>query len=118
MAEISYRRHRFPPVIIQRAVWLVRAVAGEPLLPILLRRTELLPQAAVRPLVTDALAPAAGRGATGGDDPVALIQESLSVAHNTGALATRDLERVVVDTTVQPKPWQPPPPCGCSCWQY
>jgi len=33
----------------------------------------------------------------------ALIQESLSVAHKTGALATRDLERVVVDTTVQPK---------------
>jgi transposase, IS5 family len=34
---------------------------------------------------------------------VALVQESLSVAHKTGALATRDLERVVVDTTVQPK---------------
>jgi IS5 family transposase len=34
---------------------------------------------------------------------VALIQESLSVAHKTGALATKDLERVVVDTTVQPK---------------
>src|SRR6516165_8948080 len=34
---------------------------------------------------------------------VALIQESLSVAHKTGALATRGLERVVVDTTVQPK---------------
>jgi len=34
---------------------------------------------------------------------VALIQESLSVAHKTGALASRDLERVVVDTTVQPK---------------
>lgn len=33
----------------------------------------------------------------------ALIQESLSVAHRTGALATRDLERVAVDTTVQPK---------------
>jgi len=32
-----------------------------------------------------------------------LIQESLSVAHNTGALASRDLERAVVDTTVQPK---------------
>src|SRR5262249_30780987 len=32
-----------------------------------------------------------------------LIQESLSVAHKTGALATRDLERVVADTTVQPK---------------
>ena len=34
---------------------------------------------------------------------IALVQESLSVAHKTGALATRDLERVVVDTTVQPK---------------
>lgn len=32
-----------------------------------------------------------------------LIQESLSVAHKTGALATKDLERVAVDTTVQPK---------------
>jgi transposase, IS5 family len=34
---------------------------------------------------------------------VALLQESLSVAHKSGALASRDLERVVVDTTVQPK---------------
>src|SRR6266478_2965845 len=34
---------------------------------------------------------------------VALLQESLSVAHKTGALSTKDLERVVVDTTVQPK---------------
>ena len=33
----------------------------------------------------------------------ALIQESLSVAHKTGALAAKDLERVAVDTTVQPK---------------
>src|ERR1700682_5504185 len=33
----------------------------------------------------------------------ALIQESLSVAHKTGAIATKDLERVVIDTTVQPK---------------
>jgi IS5 family transposase len=32
-----------------------------------------------------------------------MIQESLSVAHKTGCLATRDLERVVVDTTMQPK---------------
>jgi transposase, IS5 family len=32
-----------------------------------------------------------------------LIQEGLSVAHQTGALASRDLEQVVVDTTVQPK---------------
>src|SRR5262249_34537044 len=34
---------------------------------------------------------------------VALVQESLAGAHKTGALATPDLERVVVDTTVQPK---------------
>jgi hypothetical protein len=54
-----------------------------PLLPILLRRAELLPQAAVRPFVTDALAPAAGRGAAGGVDP-----GELSVAHKTGALST------------------------------
>jgi IS5 family transposase len=33
----------------------------------------------------------------------ALLQESLSVAHKTGALESKDLERVVVDTTVQPK---------------
>jgi transposase, IS5 family len=33
----------------------------------------------------------------------ALLQESLAVAHKTGALAPRDLERVAVDTTVQPK---------------
>ena len=31
------------------------------------------------------------------------VERSLSVAHKTRALATRDLERVVVDTTVQPK---------------
>ncbi len=39
----------------------------------------------------------------GEDELAALVQESLAVAHKTGALATRDLERVVVDTTVQPK---------------
>lgn len=39
----------------------------------------------------------------GEDRLAALIQESLSVAHKSGALATKDLERVVVDTTVQPK---------------
>src|SRR5215472_7188432 len=47
----------------------VRALAGEPVLPILLWRAELLPQTAVPPLVTDALAPAARRGAAGGADP-------------------------------------------------
>src|ERR1700730_17632489 len=33
----------------------------------------------------------------------ALLQESLSVAHRTGAIETKDLERVIVDTTVQEK---------------
>ena len=32
-----------------------------------------------------------------------LLQESLRVAHSSGALQTKDLERVMVDTTVQPK---------------
>ncbi len=39
----------------------------------------------------------------GEEQLLALIQESLSVAHKTGALGPKDLERVVVDTTVQPK---------------
>jgi transposase, IS5 family len=39
----------------------------------------------------------------GEEQLVALLQESLSVAHKTGALKTRDLQRVAVDTTVQPK---------------
>ena len=39
----------------------------------------------------------------GEEQLTALVQESLSVAHETGALETKDLERVVVDTTVQPK---------------
>ena len=34
---------------------------------------------------------------------VALLQESLAVAHKTGAVESKDLERVAVDTTVQPK---------------
>ena len=39
----------------------------------------------------------------GEEQLTALLQESLSVAHKTGALATKGLERVAVDTTVQPK---------------
>lgn len=39
----------------------------------------------------------------GEEQLAALLQESLSVAHRSGALATKDLERVVVDTTVQSK---------------
>ena len=39
-----------------------------------------------------------------GEDKIAvLLQESLSVAVKTGAMAPRDTRRVIVDTTVQPK---------------
>ena len=38
-----------------------------------------------------------------GDRLDILLQESLRIAHDTGALKTRDLARVTVDTTVQPK---------------
>jgi transposase, IS5 family len=37
-----------------------------------------------------------------GDKLELLLAESLKVAHETGALRTRDLKRVTVDTTVQP----------------
>src|SRR5262249_17692408 len=39
----------------------------------------------------------------GEEQIVALLQESLSVAHRTGAIDTKDLERVAIDTTVQEK---------------
>jgi IS5 family transposase len=39
----------------------------------------------------------------GEEQLIALIQESPAVAHKTGALATKDLERVAVYRTVQPK---------------
>jgi transposase-like protein DUF772 len=39
----------------------------------------------------------------GEEQIAALLQESLSVAHRTGAIETKDLQRVVVDTTVQEK---------------
>ena len=38
-----------------------------------------------------------------GDKLEILLAESLRVAHDSGALRTRDLKRVTVDTTVQPK---------------
>jgi len=39
----------------------------------------------------------------GEEQIAALLQESLSVAHRSGAIETKDLQRVVVDTTVQEK---------------
>ena len=38
-----------------------------------------------------------------GDKLELLLAESLRVAHGTGALRSKDLQRVTVDTTVQPK---------------
>jgi IS5 family transposase len=43
------------------------------------------------------------RHRVGEDFCIALLQESLSTAHKLGALETKNLERVVVDTTVQEK---------------
>jgi IS5 family transposase len=39
----------------------------------------------------------------GADELAALVQESLAAAHRGGALKAKDLERITVDTTVQPK---------------
>src|SRR6267143_611563 len=39
----------------------------------------------------------------GEEQIAALLQESLSVAHRSGAIQTKDLERVAIDTTVQEK---------------
>lgn len=39
----------------------------------------------------------------GADDLAGLVQESLAAAHRGGALRPKDLERITVDTTVQPK---------------
>jgi IS5 family transposase len=39
----------------------------------------------------------------GADEIAALVQESLATAHRGGALRPTDLERITVDTTVQPK---------------
>lgn len=39
----------------------------------------------------------------GADEIAALVQESLAAAHRGGALRPKDLERITVDTTVQPK---------------
>jgi hypothetical protein len=63
----------------------VRAGWRTPLLPILLRRAELLPPA---------VSLTHWRQRLGKEQLVALIQESLSVAHKTGAVASHDLERV------------------------
>jgi IS5 family transposase len=76
----------------------VRPVGGEPVFSVLLRRSGVPPRGAVRSLVANALATATGRGAD-----CRAAAGGLSVAHRTGAIERKDLERVVVDTTVQEK---------------
>jgi transposase, IS5 family len=46
-----------------------------------------------------------------GDKLELLLAESLRVAHASGALRSKDLKRVTVDTTVQPKNISFPPSC-------
>ena len=93
MAGLAILKHTLQPV--RRGA--VRALGGEPLFPVFLRRGVLPARAAVRPLVDDALAPAHGRGAARGaaaGEPVGCGQDR--------AMKPAD-SRVIVDTTVQPK---------------
>jgi transposase, IS5 family len=70
-------------------------MGGEPVLPILLWRGGVPPRGALRSFVVDP------RQRLGEEHITALLQEGLSVAHRTGAIEIKDLERVAVDTTVQ-----------------
>ena len=76
----------------------MRPVGGEPVFSVLLRRSGVSPRGAVRSLVVNALATATGRGA----DCRAAAGEPFGGASD-GAIESKDLERVVVDTTVQEK---------------
>ena len=76
----------------------VRALDREPVLPAVLRRGVLPAQDAVRPLVADALAPKDGRGEARRADPGEPCDRD---ANRRGK--TLGLQRVIVDTTVQPK---------------
>jgi transposase, IS5 family len=49
-----------------------------------------------------------------GDKLELLLAESLRVAHESGALRAKDLERVTVHTTVQPKAITFPMPSSCT----
>ena len=68
-----------------------------PLLPALHRRGVFSARLSARALRPQPLEEAARQQAR------LLLAESLRVAHATGALRTRDIKRVTVDTTVQPK---------------
>ena len=76
----------------------VQPVGGEPVFSVLLRRSGVPPRGAVRSLVANALATATGRGA----DCRAAAGEPFGGASDR-AIEIKDLERVVVDTTVQEK---------------
>ena len=63
----------------------VRALGGEPVFSVFLRRARVPPRARLRPLVADALAPAARRG-----DAFGAPAGEPAVAHETEALAARE----------------------------
>src|SRR5205823_3996177 len=68
----------------------VRPMGGEPIFPVLLRGSGV---PARGPFDRSSLK--RWRQRLGEEQIVALLQESLSVAHPTGAIATKDLERVL-----------------------
>ena len=76
----------------------MRPVGGEPVFSVLLQRSGVPPRG---PFDRSSLT--RWRQRLGEEQIAALLQESLSVAHRTGAIESKDLERVVVDTTVQEK---------------
>ena len=70
--------------ILQRDA--VRPVGGEPVFSVLLRRSGVTPRGAVR-----SLSLTRWRQRLGEEQIAALLQESLSVAHRTGAIGSKDL---------------------------
>jgi hypothetical protein len=77
----------------------MRTLAGEPLLPVLLRRGVLFQHRQV----FDRFSLTSWRQRMGEERLQALLQESLAVATKTKAIKPSDLNCIIVDTTIQPK---------------
>src|SRR5262245_31490631 len=87
----------------------VRAMGGEPVFPVLLWGSVFRHE-----LPFDRSSLTRWRQRLGEEQIAALLQESLSVAHRTGAIDTKDLERVAIDTTVQEKAIAHPTDAGLT----